>query len=224
MERLKRGGPPLDPAATQLSFAISALHTTTELLKQAILDVAAHPELIEPLREEIKAVVNERGWTTAGLFKMRLLDSVVKETQRLKPGSLVNLERKLLKDMVLPNGITLPRGTNIAVDSLSMWDPSIYPNPEIYDAYRFLQLREAGDNSAVLAATSPEHIAFGIRKPVCPGRFFAANEVRVALARIVLDYDIRLADGERERKPVEFGFEVLSNLEAQLQVRRRSYS
>ena len=38
----KLGGPPLDPAATQLGFAISTLHTTTELFKQAVLDVAAH--------------------------------------------------------------------------------------------------------------------------------------------------------------------------------------
>ena len=27
-------------------------------------------------------------WTVAGLFKMQLLDSVIKVTQRLKPGSL----------------------------------------------------------------------------------------------------------------------------------------
>lgn len=81
-------GRPFDPAATQLAFAISALHTTTELLKQTILDICTHPELIQPIRDEIKNAIAESGWTTAGLFKMRLLDSVVKESQRLKPGTL----------------------------------------------------------------------------------------------------------------------------------------
>lgn len=81
-------GRPLDAAGAQLGFAIGALHTTTELLRQSLLDICAHPELIQPIRDEVKKAVNESGWTTAGLFKMQLLDSIIKETQRLKPGSL----------------------------------------------------------------------------------------------------------------------------------------
>lgn len=78
----------MDAAGAQLGFAIGALHTTTELLRQSLLDICAHPELIQPIRDEVKKAVNESGWTTAGLFKMQLLDSIIKETQRLKPGSL----------------------------------------------------------------------------------------------------------------------------------------
>ncbi|KAK2803977.1 hypothetical protein FQN50_006783 [Emmonsiellopsis sp. PD_5] len=215
-------GRPFDTAAAQIAFAISAMHTTTELLKQALLDICMHPELIPAIRKEVSKAVEESGWTTAGLFKMQLLDSVVKETQRLKPGSLVNLERQALQDVVLPNGTTLPRGTNIAVDSSMMWDPSIYPNPSTYDGYRFLRLRQSGGNAtAALVSTSPEHIAFGIGKPVCPGRFFASNEVKIALARILLSYDVRIPEGSEEPKVVEMGFEMLSDLGAKVEIRRR---
>lgn len=131
----------------------------------------------------------------------------------------VNLERKALRDVVLPNGMTLPRGTNIAVDSSTMWDSAVYPNPFTYDGYRFLRLRQSGNTSAALASTSPEHIAFGIGKPICPGRFFAANEVKIALARILLSYDIRTVSGEA--RVVEMGFEMLSNPEAKVEVRTR---
>lgn len=64
------------------------MHTTSELLKQALLDIRMHPDLIPALRDEAQKAVEESGWTTAGVFKMQLLDSAVKETQRLKPGSL----------------------------------------------------------------------------------------------------------------------------------------
>ena len=81
-------GRPYDAAAAQIAFAISAMHTTSELLKQALLDICMHPDLIPVLRDEAQKAVEGSGWTTAGVFKMQLLDSAVKETQRLKPGSL----------------------------------------------------------------------------------------------------------------------------------------
>ncbi|KAL4751799.1 hypothetical protein BDW72DRAFT_202855 [Aspergillus terricola var. indicus] len=213
-------GRPYDAAAAQIAFAISAMHTTSELLKQALLDICMHPELIPAIRDEANKAVEESGWSTASVFKMQLLDSAVKETLRLKPGSLVNLERKALRDVVLPNGMIIPCGTNIAVDSSMMWDPNIYPNPSPYDAYRFLRLRQSGNSGASLASASPEHIAFGIGKSICPGRFFASNEVKIALAKILLTYDVRIPEGIKP-KVVEMGFEMLSDPAAKVEVRKR---
>ncbi|KAJ5881406.1 uncharacterized protein N7529_000078 [Penicillium soppii] len=217
-------GRPYDAAAAQIAFAISAMHTTSELLKQAILDICINPELVPVLREEARKDVEESGWSTAGVFKMQLLDSAIKEEiQRIKPGSLVNLERKALRDVVLPNGMTISRGTNLAVDSSVMWDAAIYPDPFKYDPYRFLRLREAGSATAALASTSPEHIAFGIGKPICPGRFFASNEVKIALAMILLTYDVRIPRGMKP-KVVEMGFEMLSDPDARLEIRKQQES
>ena len=36
---------------------------------------------------------------------------------------------------------------------------------------------------------------FGLGKHACPGRFFASNEIKVLLCRIILDYDMKLLDG-----------------------------
>jgi hypothetical protein len=43
----------------------------------------AHPEYLEPLREEVNAVIKEEGWTKAGVDKMYKMDSFLRETQRL---------------------------------------------------------------------------------------------------------------------------------------------
>lgn len=217
------GGRPFDPAATQLAFAISAMHTTTELLKQTLVDICLHPELIEPLRKEAEAAIKRHGWTTAGLFQMQLMDSVIKETQRMKPGSLVNLERTAIKDVTMPDGTFLPRGTNIAVDTANMWNPEIFEEPRTYNGYRFYHLRQSGGptaNAAQLVSVTDDFIAFGLGRSVCPGRFMVANEIKTAIATMLLQFDIRLANGQHPRI-FHYGFEMLSDPTTVLEVRRR---
>ena len=52
-----------------------------------LYDIAAHPELIPELREEIQAVLAEHGnqFTSPALQKMMKLDSCLKETLRVNP-------------------------------------------------------------------------------------------------------------------------------------------
>lgn len=62
-----------------------AIHTTADLLTQVILDLAVHRDLMEPLRREILEALDGEPIEKTALQKMKLLDSVMKETQRLKP-------------------------------------------------------------------------------------------------------------------------------------------
>jgi hypothetical protein len=80
-------GEPYDPVIIQLGVCVTAIHTTTDLLSQTLLDLVAHPEIIEPLRREIEEVFREHGWGKSAVQNLKLLDSVIKETQRLKPAS-----------------------------------------------------------------------------------------------------------------------------------------
>ena len=74
-----------DPAMVQLVMSLAAIHTTTDLVCQTLMDIAQHPEILEPLREEISTILKEEGWRKTSLYKMKLLDSVIKESQRMKP-------------------------------------------------------------------------------------------------------------------------------------------
>jgi cytochrome P450 len=40
-----------------------------------------------------------------------------------------------------------------------------------------------------------ENLTWGYGQHACPGRFFAANEIKLMLARILMDYDLRLPEG-----------------------------
>ena len=45
--------------------------------------LAAHPECIPPLREEVETIIEEEGWTKAALGRLQKLDSFMRENQRV---------------------------------------------------------------------------------------------------------------------------------------------
>lgn len=76
---------PYDPACAQLSLSVAALHSTTDFFTQVMFDIAKNPELIQPLRDEVISVLGQHGWSKHSLYNLKLMDSVLKESQRLKP-------------------------------------------------------------------------------------------------------------------------------------------
>jgi Cytochrome P450 len=49
----------------------------------ALYDLAANPQYIQPLREEVEENLTEKGWTKAAMDKMWKVDSFLKESMRL---------------------------------------------------------------------------------------------------------------------------------------------
>lgn len=212
-----------DAVSVQLLFSMAAMHTTTDLLTQVILDLALHPEVVEPLREEIESVLrDEGGFTKTALHKMRLLDSVLKECQRMKPASVSGLRGILNEDVSLSDGLRLSKNTSIAVSAHRLWDEEVYHNAHVWNGWRFYQLRqEAGmEHRSQLVATSPEHMGFGIGVHACPGRFFAAHEVKIALCQFLLRYDWKISEGVVPQTRT-FMWSLVADPKAKISIRRR---
>lgn len=66
----------------QLSLAMAAFFTTSELFRQVLIDVAMHPEIVAPLRDEAAQQLETHGISVAAIYNMVLMDSVLKESQR----------------------------------------------------------------------------------------------------------------------------------------------
>lgn len=49
----------------------------------ALYHLAARPDYIQQMRDEVEAVISEEGWTKDAISKMYKIDSFLKETQRL---------------------------------------------------------------------------------------------------------------------------------------------
>ncbi|KAJ5519064.1 Cytochrome P450 [Penicillium expansum] len=197
-ENSSQGHNKFDPAAMQLALSTAAIHTTTDLLTQTILDLCGREELIKELRKEIIEVLGDGGWDKSTMYKLKLMDSVIKESQRVKPMAIAKMARKVEADVKLSDGTIVPKGEIILVSCSKMWDPSIYPDPETFDPYRFLKLREGSMDKEALAqfvSPSPQHMGFGFGKHACPGRFFAAAEMKVILCHVIMKYDFKVAEG-----------------------------
>lgn len=121
-----------------------------------LYDLAIRPKVVKGLREEIKTVLGDNGgiMTTQALYDMKLVDSVMRESQRLNhpflggsepflvkgtgsPPILTTLQtdtfrRYTLTDITLQNGDLIPAWTHIeAANAAVLLDPKLYPDPEV---------------------------------------------------------------------------------------------
>lgn len=211
-----------DPAIAQITLSTVAIDTTSDLLQACMHQLARHPEYIQPLRDEIVEVLGKQGLKKVALYNLKFMDSVLKETQRLKP-VLAGIRRQAKADVKMSNGFVIRKGDRVMMDNTNMWDEAYYENPEKFDPYRFLRWREQGqENIAHLVSTSDKHMGFGHGEHACPGRFFAANELKLALCHLVLKYEWKLPEGH-DPKDLILGTAMGANPTLRLLVRRRSH-
>lgn len=61
-----------------------SVNTTSQLITNAIFNLATYPEYVPILKEEIDSVLEESGgeWTLESMGKLKKLDSFMKETLR----------------------------------------------------------------------------------------------------------------------------------------------
>ncbi|KAL2815752.1 cytochrome P450 [Aspergillus granulosus] len=215
-------GQPYDDAIFQLVLSFAAIHTTTDLLSHTLVLLSDKPEYIEALRAEMIEVLTVSGWKKSSLYNLRLLDSTLKEAQRIKPTGMLPMRRLAINDVTLENGVRIHKGERCAVDGYAFSDPTLYENPGEYDIYRFLRMREQPgmENKAQLVATGDHHLAFGHGMHACPGRFFAANEIKLALCHLLLKYDWKLAPGSTVN-PIVFATAQSINPATRVLYRRR---
>ena len=88
-ESSEAAGKPLDITLSQICLSIAAIHITSQLLINVMYDLAAYPDHIPALREELSRVLEEDGgWKSTTPAKLKLMDSIIKESQRMNPSSM----------------------------------------------------------------------------------------------------------------------------------------
>ncbi|KAK0610723.1 cytochrome P450 [Bombardia bombarda] len=219
-------------AKLQLGITFAAIHTTTMSTTNAFYTLAAYPSLAPELRAEIRSVLaeNNNSFTSTALQSMKKLDSFLKETMRVYPASAATFQRKVLRPFTLSNGQVIPAGVIIEVPGYAASrDDDIFPDAEKFDAWRFYNLRQtARENGEIegsaqnqFVSVSQSSLVFGYGRHACPGRFFAANEIKMIIANALLMYDITLADGKTERYPsLEFGSMIIPDPSRELLFKR----
>ncbi|KAF9237102.1 cytochrome P450 [Melanogaster broomeanus] len=209
-----------------LTLNFVAIHASVYSFTQALCNLAANPQYIQPLREEVESIVKTEGWSRGSLAKMRKIDSFLKESQRMEGIDCLGMTRKAMKDFMFSDGTVIPKGTIVAIASRStQFDDKIYENADMFDPFRFANMRDE-DGEGVkhqFVSTGPEYLPFGHGKHACPGRFFAANELKSMLAHIVMWYDIKLEDGASSPQCMRIGTAIAADPNAKVVFRKRVY-
>ena len=127
-------------------FSVNTLSfATTNLLFDLFSWPSTENTIFQLRQESFQVLAEDSGaWTKAGLAKMYLMDSAIRESLRSNGFSAVGLGRQIIADegLTLDNGVHIPKGVRIAVANYGLHhDSDIYPSPNEYDALRFARHR-----------------------------------------------------------------------------------
>ncbi|KIP02170.1 hypothetical protein PHLGIDRAFT_20514 [Phlebiopsis gigantea 11061_1 CR5-6] len=221
--KLRNQGP-YEVARMLLMVNFAAIHTSSSSFTHAVYHIAAAPEYLVPLREEIERVIAEDGWTKTAIGKMWKLDSFMRESQRLNGVNTTSLLRKAQQPITLVDGTHIPKGTIIATPAMATHlDADNCDDPATFDPFRYYR-QKTEDNSAVkhqFVTTSADYVAFGHGRHACPGRFFAANELKAMMAYLVLNYDVKLEEDGVRPENFYIGMTISPNPKATVLFKKR---
>lgn len=100
------------------------------------------------------------------------------------------------------SGLKLPRGTMIVGPAAAIaTDPETFRDPNTFDGHRYLRMREEHKESAsslVLGMSTIDSLGFGLGNQACPGRFLAVNNLKLMMARLLLEWDLAILKDSRE--------------------------
>ncbi|WYZ42290.1 hypothetical protein EsH8_V_001185 [Colletotrichum jinshuiense] len=172
------------------------------MLASIMLDLLHHSEYIEVLRNEISSVIGSVDdlEKKSQLNQLKVMDSFMKESQRLSGTNFFINKRGVARDITLPDGTVLPQGAVVVV-------PAIVPDSEDgdeFDGYRYSRRVESSENPSHWRFTSNGNDMpwFGVGKHECPGRFFGDMMLKIALIHLLTCFDWKFEEGIP--KPVAF--------------------
>ncbi|RAH47815.1 cytochrome P450 monooxygenase ftmG [Aspergillus brunneoviolaceus CBS 621.78] len=188
-----------DATLAQLRLIAVSVLTTADLVEKVVARLVEHPELIPPLREEAISVLtaSPQGIHRSSLLKLTLMESVMKESQRLEPATLISMFRVAKETVTLQDGTPIPKGTHLAFANDLRLDATLYPEPEVFDGHRFERMRGDPRTAGLtpFTKTRMSHLAFGHGRHACPGRFLSCDEAKLILCHMLLKYEIRAPEG-----------------------------
>ncbi|KAM5358047.1 hypothetical protein ACJZ2D_015644 [Fusarium nematophilum] len=217
------GGWDLDKQVqNQLLLAVASIHTTSSSIVHCIYDLAARPQYVPELREEIKSVLEECNgtFTKEGLAKLHKLDSFMKESQRFNSPDLTTFQRISIKPFTLPDGTFVPANTKMELATCAInQDERYHKNGTEFDGYRFYRQREEGKKNVSYTSVSRTSLGWGIGRHACPGRFLADIEIKLIVSEILLNYDIKNPDDMPRHPNKEFEAIVFPDPDAEVMFR-----
>lgn len=135
-----------DILAQVYTFLNAGTDTTHNMIVMCEYLLAAHPEVQEKLRQEIKECLGDAEITYDHLAKMKYLDAVIKEALRCYSPAWFQQPRIALQDTKIGD-LLIKKGYSVYSQMTCIHhDPKNFPNPDEFRPERWLEKRDPGMN------------------------------------------------------------------------------
>ncbi|KAL2871230.1 cytochrome P450 [Aspergillus lucknowensis] len=203
----------VDTMSGRLTAAnFGSMHQTSIQVTNMLLNIMgsdAEYNTIAVLRDEVTRVMgSDTAWTKSTVSQMTRADSVSRETLRCHSfGGRVMHRMVMVDGLETDSGVKLPKGCLISFLSQPVHaDEDKYEDPLKFDPFRFSRIREAADdpskgNKLSFVTTSADHLPFGHGKHACPGRFLIDFELKMIIAYVLTQYDVKFPAEYGDKRP-----------------------
>lgn len=162
--------------------------TSSNALAWAWYLLTQHPQALEKVREEVKAVIGKRPATFDNIMRLEYTQQVIEESMRLYPPAWTTNRVAAGDDEF--KGIQIKKGTTFATYIYGVHhSPDLWEDPETFRPERFSKEEKIKHHPYAF-------IPFGGGPRLCIGNNFALMEMKLILARMVNRYDIKLVQDQ----------------------------
>ncbi len=199
-------------AGNVLVMLLAGEDTTANTLAWMIHLLWRHPAALARATEEVLRVcADPLAPTLDELARLDYVDACIHETMRLKPvapqNALQALRDTVLGDVHIPQGMVV-----IAVMRRDATSERFLPRAQAFEPERWLgddgtpsKAGAAGTGSAAGTAGTAKRLSmpFGAGPRICPGRYLALLEMKVAMATLLGRFELRSVDTADGAEPRE---------------------
>ena len=214
-----------DVAGNVLTMLLAGEDTTANTLAWMLHLLHAHPEALARAQAEVRAVSADAGsvpgrhvFTQEDADRLEFVEACAHETMRLKPVGPLNVLQALRETRV--GDVRVPAGTMVwCVMRHDTLQERHFPQADRFLPQRWLE-HEGGNDSARSARRVS--MPFGAGPRVCPGRYLALLEMKMALAMVLESFDLVSVGAPGGAAPREQLAFTMAPVGLQLQLRPRS--
>ncbi len=172
-----------------MTMLVAGHDTTAVALAWVFQQILEHPGVVERIRDEVRRVAPDGIVAAEQLERLEYTDAVLRES--LRRCTVVPFVTRRTTRSFRAGGHDYPAGIHLCPCShLVHLDPELYPQPRSYRPERFLERRFAAH----------EWFPFGGGDRLCIGIAFALAQMKIVVATLLANADLRRPDGAASRR------------------------
>jgi len=177
-------------AGNVLTMLLAGEDTTANTLAWMIHLLQRHPQVLQRVQHEVRTLAPDpAAYGFDQMEQLVYLEACASETMRLKPVAPF-IALQALRDTVVGD-VAVPQGTHVwGVLRHDSVGERLFERPQAFEPERWLESSKLPLSTAAKRAAMP----FGSGPRMCPGRYLALLEMKMAMAMLLSSFDIEAVD------------------------------